>query len=55
MSSHVGRKHERKESNPVRQVWKLAALPGAHSHIGSRANMTQEPVHFFYVASSAFQ
>ena len=32
-SSHVGIKHERKESNPVRQLWKLAALPGAHSHI----------------------
>ena len=30
-SSHVGSEHERKESNPVRQVWKLAALPGAHS------------------------
>ena len=24
-------KHEREESNPVRQFWRLAALPGAHS------------------------
>ena len=24
-------KHERKESNPVRQFWRLTALPGAHS------------------------
>ena len=29
-SSHVG-KHEREESNPVRQLWRLTALPGAHS------------------------
>ena len=30
-SSHVGNKHEREESNPVRQFWRLTALPGAHS------------------------
>src|SRR5262249_33458539 len=30
-SSHVG-KHEREESNPVRQLWRLTALPGAHSY-----------------------
>ena len=24
-------KHEREESNPVRQLWRLTALPGAHS------------------------
>ena len=30
-------KHECKESNPVRQFWRLAALPGAHSCKGSRA------------------
>ena len=30
MSSHVG-KHEREDLNPVRQFWRLAALPGAHS------------------------
>ena len=29
-SSHVG-KHEREDSNPVRQFWRLLALPGAHS------------------------
>ncbi len=29
---HVG-KHEREESNPVRQGWSLPALPGAHSCI----------------------
>ena len=28
-------KHEREESNPVRQVWNLTALPGAHSYKGS--------------------
>ena len=28
---HVGIKHECEESNPVRQVWRLPALPGAHS------------------------
>ena len=30
-SSHVGIKHEREESNPVEQFWRLPALPGAHS------------------------
>ncbi len=30
-SSHVGDKHEREESNPVEQFWRLPALPGAHS------------------------
>jgi hypothetical protein len=30
-------KHEREESNPVRQFWRLAALPGAHScNLGCR-------------------
>ena len=28
---HLPSKHEREESNPVRQLWRLAALPGAHS------------------------
>ena len=32
---HVG-KHEREESNPVRRLWRLPALPGAHSCIGPR-------------------
>jgi hypothetical protein len=27
---HVGGKQGRKESNPVREFWRLAALPGAH-------------------------
>ena len=27
-------KHERKDSNPVRQFWRLTALPGAHSRKG---------------------
>src|SRR5688500_8180362 len=30
ISSHVG-EHEREDLNPVRQFWRLAALPGAHS------------------------
>ncbi len=34
-SSHVG-KHEREESNPVRQGWNLPALPGEHSCLGAR-------------------
>ena len=29
--SKVNSQHERKDSNPVRQFWKLPALPGAHS------------------------
>jgi hypothetical protein len=27
--SHVGNQHEREDSNPVRQFWRLPALPGA--------------------------
>ena len=27
-------KHEREESNPVHQFWRLATLPGAHSYKG---------------------
>ena len=30
---HVGNQHERKDSNPVRQFWRLSALPGAHSRM----------------------
>ena len=26
-----GREHEREELNPVKQFWRLPALPGAHS------------------------
>jgi hypothetical protein len=29
--SATSAKHERKDSNPVRQFWRLTALPGAHS------------------------
>ena len=28
-----GQRHEREESNPVEQFWRLPALPGAHSCI----------------------
>ena len=31
LSRATSAKHEREESNPVRQLWRLAALPGAHS------------------------
>jgi hypothetical protein len=27
----IGTKHEREELNPVKQFWRLPALPGAHS------------------------
>ena len=27
----IGKRHEREESNPVEQFWRLPALPGAHS------------------------
>ena len=47
-------KHECEESNPVRQFWRLAALPGAHSCKGSRPE-GREPSHFNYFFSSAFQ
>lgn len=32
--SATSAKHERKDSNPVRQFWRLTALPGAHSFGG---------------------
>ena len=32
--SATSAKHERKDSNPVRQFWRLTALPGAHSYRG---------------------
>ena len=28
-SSHVGNQHEREDSNPMQQLWRLPALPGA--------------------------
>ena len=30
-----GHEHEREESNPVKQFWRLPALPGAHSCIAA--------------------
>ena len=55
-SSHVGNKHERKESNPVRQVWKLAALPGAHSCSCKRSRQLEPgAIVVNYFASSTFQ
>ena len=54
-SSHVGNKHERKESNPVRQVWKLAALPGAHSCDKSSRQLEPGAIVVNYFASSTFQ
>ena len=38
-SSHVGNKHEREELNPVKQFWRLPALPGAHSCEGIRREL----------------
>ncbi len=52
--SATSAKHECKESNPVRQVWKLTALPGAHSCKDSRPK-GREPSHFIYFFSSTFQ
>ena len=46
--------HEREESNPVRQFWRLAALPGAHSCNDSRPE-GRESSHFNYFSSAAFQ
>ena len=46
-------KHECEESNPVRQVWNLTALPEAHSCKGSRPE-GREPFHCYF-SSSTFQ
>ncbi len=54
LSRATSAKHECKESNPVRQVWKLTALPGAHSCKDSRP-AGREPSHFNYFFSSTFQ
>ena len=48
-------KHERVESNPVRQLWRLTALPGAHSCVVSRPRdnpVGDSPVYF---SSGTFQ
>jgi hypothetical protein len=47
--------HEREESNPVRQLWRLAALPGAHSCVVNRRRdkpIGDSPVYF---SSGTFQ
>ncbi len=46
--------HEREESNPVRQFWRLAALPGARSCNGLRPE-GRRPFHIAYFSSAAFQ
>ena len=35
--------HERKDSNPVRQFWRLTTLPGAHSHGGYPTGIEPAP------------
>ena len=52
-SSHVG-KHEREESNPVRQFWRLAALPGAHS-CKRPTDLATGNDYLIHFSSSAFQ
>ena len=52
-SSHVG-KHEREESNPVRQFWRLPALPGAHSCKSPR-RMRPGAIVVNHFSSSTFQ
>ena len=51
VSSHVG-KHEREESNPVRQLWRLTALPGAHS---CKAHGNKPRGQLSYFSSGTFQ
>ena len=51
-SSHVGDKHEREESNPVEQFWRLPALPGAHS-CGSKRGIRRESNPHLLVHSQA--
>ena len=48
------KKHECEESNPVRQVWKLPALPGAHS-LKAPGLVRPEAAIQRYLASSTFQ
>ncbi len=54
MSSHVGSKHECEESNPVQQVWKLSALPGAHS-CRKRSRPGGREQGYIYFFNSTFQ
>ena len=46
-------KHERKDLNPVRQFWRLSALPGAHSCKAPLPVTAAEQS--LYVRSSTFQ
>ncbi len=39
-------KHEREESNPVRQFWRLAALPGAQNKLLNSGLTVARPVRF---------
>ena len=48
-------KHEREESNPVRQFWRLAALPGAHSCEKHSRRLEPGAIVVNYFASSTFQ
>jgi hypothetical protein len=49
-------KHEHEESNPVRQFWRLAALPGAHScKVKSSRQLEPGANVLNYFASSTFQ
>ena len=48
-------KHEREESNPVCQFWRLAALPGAHSCEKSSRQLEPGAIGVNYFASSTFQ
>ena len=48
-------KHEREESNPVRQFWRLAALPGAHSCVKNSRQLEPGAIVVNYFANSTFQ
>ena len=39
-----GHEHEREESNPVGQFWRLPALPGAHSCIAAHPTMGSQGI-----------
>ena len=53
-----GHKHEREELNPVKQFWRLPALPGAHSciavlHLKDRQGIRRESNPYLLVHSQA--
>ena len=39
-----GHEHEREESNPVKQFWRLPALPGAHSCNAAQRSMGSQGI-----------